>query len=262
MKVTVIGVNGLAGSAFARILPPLGHECIGVTRHNYEKLKNTKTDILINANGGTSKPKAESDPIGEIDRTVITAMQFCRDFKFDQFVQISSGDVYSVLDDPEQNTEDTEIILDDLSAYGICKFLAESAVRKQCDKWLIVRPGGLLGPGLRKNPIFDLLTGDKLYVHPDSRFGYIHTDKLAWIIITLLEKNISNDVFNVCGKGLVSIRQVMEWTDNESASYDDSREPSHYELNHDKIEQHCELPDSETTVRNFIEWWRKENRDA
>lgn len=262
MKVIVIGINGLAGSAFGRILPKMGHECIGVTRENYNNLAGTKADIVINANGSSSKPRAQADPIGEIERTVTSTMRFCNDFDCQQYVQISSGDVYTSLNDPSANTEDSIINPEKLSPYGLCKYLAECVVRNRCSNWLIIRPGGMLGPGLKKNPVYDLLAGTKIFVHPDSMLGFIHTNCLAETIINLTAGALSNEIFNIAGKGLVSMRQVMKWTNKPDISCDESLSPIRYDLSITKIEQHCTMPESKATVQTFIDYWKTEHTNA
>lgn len=251
-KAIIIGSEGLAGSGFSRIMPEMGYECIEVTRKNYAAVIGAEADVLINANGGSSKPRADADPEGELNRTVITALKFIRDFHFGTYVLISTGDVYSIQDDSSKNDENCQIDPASISPYGMFKYFAECEVRNQCDRWLIMRLGGILGPGLKKNPVYDLLVGDRIYVHPDSKYGYIHTDKVAEIVCKLLEANILNEIFNVCGKGLVSVRELMEWTDRHSVSFDENLTPIHYELNHKKIEKAIKMPSSKKTAQDFI----------
>jgi nucleoside-diphosphate-sugar epimerase len=256
-KAIVIGASGLAGSAFLRVMPKMGYQCVKVTRDNYNEMVGCKADVLINANGGSSKPKANSDPEGELQRTVLSTLKFCREFHFKTYVLLSTGDVYSIQDDPYKNTENTEIDPIAISPYGLFKYFSECEVKNQCKRWLILRLGGIIGPGLRKNPLYDLLTGDRIYVHPDSKFGYIHTDMVAEIVCRILEADIQNEIFNVCGSGLVSVRELMELTDNRDAAFDEALEPIHYELSHDKIDKIVKIPSSKRTVKEFIEWSRR-----
>ena len=222
MRVLVVGAGGFAGSAFLRVLPQLGYECVPVTRQTYRELIGAKADVLINANGNSAKYIAEGDPVGEIDRSVTSVMRTCQDFAVDRYILLSSADVYPCQHDPRQNSEDAEIAVERLSVYGLNKYLAECVVRNRCAHWLILRLGGLLGPGLRKNPVYDLLSGQPLRVHSGSEFGYIHTDEVARIVAHLLRHEMTNQVCNLCGTGLVSVREMAAWAGrklvNESPS--------------------------------------------
>lgn len=256
MKCLIIGANGLAGSAFMRTWPALGWECVGVTRQNYAELKGTEADILINASGNSAKYLAAKDPLGEIDRSVASVMRTCIDFKADRYVLLSSADVYSCQSDPDQNGEDASIDIAKLSVYGLCKAMAESVVQNRSEKWLILRLGGLLGPGLKKNPLFDLLTGGKLLIHPNSEFGFIHTDEVARICHFLLNQTPSSDIFNVCGRGLVSVYQMMDWTGRQKEPFSGESAPIRYSINHDKLSVLWQIPETQTTVLDFIKWWK------
>ena len=46
MKALIIGAKGLAGSAFMRVLPTLGYECIPVDLDNYDDAVGSQVDVL------------------------------------------------------------------------------------------------------------------------------------------------------------------------------------------------------------------------
>ena len=256
MKVLVVGAAGFAGSAFLRVLPQLGYECISITRENYHQLAGARADVLINANGNSAKYIAEKDPVGEIDRSVASVMRTCHDFTVDRYVLLSSADVYPCQHDPRQNAEDAAIAVDKLSVYGLNKYLAECVVRNRCRQWLILRMGGLLGPGLRKNPVFDLLSGEPMRVHPDSRFGYIQTDEVARIIAFLIRHEMTNQTCNVCGAGLVSVREMAAWAGRKIQDEHAELPRIHFEINNQKLGALWRIPSSATTAKDFITSWK------
>ena len=256
MKAIVVGAGGMAGSAFIRELPRLDCECIAVTRENYDRMAGSEADILINANGNSAKYLARRDPAGEIERSVTSVMRTCCDFHYDKYVLLSSADVYTRCDDPTANTEETVIRPEAISIYALCKFMAECTARNQCADLLVLRCGGLIGPGLRKNPVYDLLTGAGLFVHPDSRFGFLSTRELAHIVDALIRCD-AEGVVNACGHGLVSIREAMEITNRRDAQAPADARPIRYEINHDKLSAVHEPSDSAATVRAFVAWWRE-----
>jgi nucleoside-diphosphate-sugar epimerase len=251
-----VGAYGFVGSALVRILSLLGHDCVSIDRDNYSAMVGTTGDVLVNANGNSAKYLAERDPVGEIDRSVTSVMRSCLDFTVDRYVLLSSADVYPCQSDPRQNSERAEIALENLSVYGLNKYLAECVVRNRCARWVILRLGGLLGPGLRKNPVFDLLTGQPLRVHPDSAFGYIHTEEVARIVAHLLQQPAANEVLNVCGQGVVSVRELSAWAGRPAETGDPSVPRIHYEINNEKLAAFWRIPSSSATARDFIASWQ------
>lgn len=64
-------------------------------------------------------------------------------------------------------------------AYGRNRLRLEAEFRRRFPEALIVRLPGLFGPGLRKNAIFDLLTGNMLeQIQPQSRFQWYDLTRL------------------------------------------------------------------------------------
>lgn len=76
------------------------------------------------------------------------------------FILISTVDVFKT---PIAVNEDTPIDETGLHAYGLHRRLLEKFVATQFPNYLIVRLPGLVGPGLRKNVIFDLLNTNNLH---------------------------------------------------------------------------------------------------
>ncbi len=77
----------------------------------------------------------------------------------DSFVLISTVDVFKR---PVHVKEDAGIDEDGLHAYGLHRRMLEKFVQSHFDNHLIVRLPGLVGPGLRKNVIFDFLNANHL----------------------------------------------------------------------------------------------------
>ncbi len=86
----------------------------------------------------------------------------------DLFILISTVDVFS---DSRGATEDTATNAEELAPYGKNRLWLEQAVVDTFAKRLIVRLPGLVGPGLRKNALFDLLNSNNLHAI-DSRATY------------------------------------------------------------------------------------------
>jgi dTDP-4-dehydrorhamnose reductase len=95
------------------------------------------------------------------------------------------------------------------------KSLAEQVVQHYARSWLIVRLAGMVGPALRKNPVFDILNGLPLRIHPDSQYQFMSTTEVARILWQLAQTNIRGQIFNVCGDGLISPRAIAALSGKE-----------------------------------------------
>jgi nucleoside-diphosphate-sugar epimerase len=207
--ILVLGGQGFVGSAFGRLFAARGIAHESITRESYARAAGRAGTILINASANSRKYLADRDWHADFEASVVSVARTLRDFTADLYVLISSVDVYNVLDDPAQNGEDAVIDPFRLSTYGLHKYLAEACVRRHARRWLIVRLAGMVGPGLKKNPVFDVLHGRPLSIHPDSAYQFMSTDAAADVVWRLIEAG-ANGVVNVCGQGLMSPRTIGE----------------------------------------------------
>ncbi len=247
--IFILGGKGFVGSAFARFCKSQNKEFIVINRQNYDSYKGKSCDIFVNANGNSSKILATKNPIEDFDATVASTKKSLIDFNFKKYVLLSSCDVYPDCSSPLLTSEDCEIDLSKQSTYGFHKYLAEQCVRHDVKRWLVIRLGGMIGIGLRKNPVFDIMYGGPLWVDPKSELQYMNTDDVARIVFEILDKEITNDIFNVCGDGLVKLESIMDY--NKIKVNSDSPIVK-YNVNIDKIKKNTKVPDSMESVINFI----------
>jgi nucleoside-diphosphate-sugar epimerase len=254
LKVTVIGAEGFVGSAFVRYLKNAGVELCEVTRRNYAELIGTKSDVVIEAACNSKKFLADQNSLQDFELSVTHRLKTLLDFPAEFHLHISSVDVYSDLINPETTKEDTEIDIKTSSHYGFNKLLAEQLVRHHAQNWLILRLAGMIGEGLRKNPIFDILNDGRIFIHPDSQYQFMPTDEVARIGWSLFESGVQDEIFNLCGEGLISPREVAEIAGKNLRPSDESKnsEPRIVNVNNDKIKRFAELPKTRESVANFI----------
>lgn len=124
-------------------------------------------DLVVCAGVSAQKWIANREP--ERDRQGIESLIAClRQVRAKRFVLISTVDVFLAPDGPDEATPVDE---SGLHPYGLHRRMLESFVERQFPQCLIVRLPGLVGPGLRKNVIFDFLHGNNLQA-VDSRAIY------------------------------------------------------------------------------------------
>ena len=253
MRILVLGAKGFIGSAIAAEAQRRGLDLLAVDRGSYAAAVGSACDVLINASGNSRKYIDDRDPVSGFELSVASTLHALRDFRFGLFIQISSGALYPHEGDPAQNGEATGFSLPLRTAYGFHKWLAEQLVLQHAPRHLIFLIGGAVGPGLWKNAIYDLMTGSPLFVHPDSELQFIDTRDIARSVFDLCSREaVMNQVFNLCGRGTVSIRQVAQWAGRAIPADAETRAKVRAELNLEKISSILTPPRTDEAVRNFI----------
>lgn len=256
--IFLLGGNGFVGSGFARELERAGRPFEIITRQNYDQFVGRSCDLFINANGNSSKLLGRSDPKGEFRASVMSVRDSLVDFNFGTYMFLSTSDVYPASGSPESTQEGGAIDIAAQNPYGFHKFLAEQCVRHAAQRWLIIRQGGFVGPGMKKNAVFDVLHGDKAWVHPDTRFQYIHTDDSARACLSLLDSGAVNDLFNVTARGTISVSEIMALSGRTVPTPEDAVAAA-FEISTAKAEGVTSLPTTQDCVRRFL---AEENRLA
>lgn len=245
----VLGSAGFVGSAVVSEARERGLSIHEVDRDTYAPGLSARW--IINANGNSKKFLAREQPVQEFDLSVRSVMQSLYDFHCEQYCFLSTIDVYDNVRDPAANAETAVIRRDLLSPYGLHKLIAEDLVRHYAPRWLILRMGGFVGPGLRKNSIYDLLKGLPLRVHPDSRYQYQHTRTLAATALDLLQSGSEKEIWNVAGDGMVSLRDIASLVPGAHLP-EAQGSPECYEVNLAKLKSRRPVASSHDTVANFI----------
>lgn len=249
--VYIIGGNGFVGSAITRACQRIGMECAVLTRNNIDQFAGKACDILINANGNSKKYLADREPVWEFDASVRSVRASLANIKSERYIYLSSCDVYPDCSSPDSTHEDQYLEISKQSTYGFHKFLAEQCVIHCAPEWLIFRMGGFVGPGLKKNAIFDILHGGPLWLDPNSKLQFINVDVAADIILNLALSTHKNEIFNLCGTGVVALSEVIEATGSKIQI--NANSPTvHYEVDTRKICSICEIPSTRDAVLSYV----------
>jgi len=249
--IFVMGGKGFVGSAFVRYCQAHGLDYAVVELDNYQDHVGRHCDILINADGNSKKYLARDKPLEEFDASVRSVRASLVDFRTDYYVHVSTCDVYPDCSAPAVTQEDQEIDIARQSPYGFHKYLAEQCVRHGAVRWLIPRFGGFVGPGMKKNPIFDILRGGPLWLDPESELQYLHTDRAAEIVFRLIDLRLDKTVVNVCGDGLVKLSDVMSLA-GRRAPVSPGSPCVRYDVSINKLKQWVDVPHSWDMVSEFV----------
>ncbi|MCD6360390.1 MAG: NAD(P)-dependent oxidoreductase [Armatimonadetes bacterium] len=245
--IYVIGGGGFVGSAFCAHCEREGLDYRCITRQNYEQFAGGTCDVLVNANGNSKKFLAREQPTVDFELSVASVNRTIADFTCGCYIYLSSIDVYPSCETPDQATEETVIDPEVISPYGLHKYMAEWLVRRHVPRWVIFRLGGMLGPGLKKNPVFDLLHGEPLRVDPESRYQYVDTATVAAVVLALHDHH--GEIYNLCGVGTVSPEELAREFDLPLSG---GGEKQVYEASNDKIRGLVELPQSRAVAMSYV----------
>ncbi|HUQ90167.1 MAG TPA: NAD(P)-dependent oxidoreductase [Bryobacteraceae bacterium] len=255
--IFILGGRGLVGSAFVRACEASGRAFAILDRSSYQEYAGQRCDLLINANGNSRKPLARQDPMADFDASVRSVRASLMDFRYTRYIHLSSCDVYADCSSPQATREDQFPAPAMQSAYGFHKYLAEQCVQHAAKEWLIFRLGGFVGPGLKKNAIFDILRGGPLWLDPASELQFLSTDDAAMIMLTMAEGARSGEVFNLCGRGRIALQEVVERVGREIPVSPGS--PTvRYDVSIDKISRVAQVPETRQTVLSFLDQYRGE----
>ena len=184
MNDALIGYTGLVGSTLLR-QRPFQHLFRST---NIEEVRGRGFDLVVCAGAPAQKWVANRDP--EADKANVSRLiNNLGKLTCERFVLISTVDVFGspyAVDEsipPEENG---------LHPYGLNRLTLERFVENKFPGALIIRLPGLVGPGLRKNVIFDFLNDNNLSAI-DSRgiFQFYPTVNL-WADI---EVALSSDIY-------------------------------------------------------------------
>jgi nucleoside-diphosphate-sugar epimerase len=256
MRIVIIGSNGFVGQFMTGHFGGLDNDVIPIGRST--PMPETSADVVIDCNGDARRFWANDNPDESYRINVVATAERLAKLSYGRYVYLSTIDVYgSAKGDPGANTEDTPIAIDGLDTYGLHKHEAEQMVRSNAPHHLILRAGTLIGPGLRKNPIFDALNGELIRQTPDSTLSLITLEKLTQTLERLLDAN-AEGTYNITGSKAVDVTTMLRRV-NEALGQDvdghvfhDDLLTTDYDISIEKISTHMVLPDSETMLTEYL----------
>lgn len=153
MADALIGHSGFVGGHLA------GPGREGFNSRNFREMRGRRFGEIVCAGVSAAKYLANRDPEG--DAAAIAALTGVLDtVEAERFVLISTIDVYP---DPASGADESADPGDGPDhAYGRNRLALERWARARFDSCAIVRLPALFGTGLRKNALFDLLTGNQV----------------------------------------------------------------------------------------------------
>jgi dTDP-4-dehydrorhamnose reductase len=154
MNRALIGFSGFVGSTLLR---QATFESL-YRSTNIFAINNKSFDSVVCAGAPAQKWIANSDPTSDLQQ-IDELIAHLKTIKCKLFILISTVDVFKY---PQGVNELSVIDETELQAYGLHRLHLEKFVENHFPEYLIVRLPGLVGPGLKKNVIFDFLNDNNL----------------------------------------------------------------------------------------------------
>ena len=255
MKIGLVGPNGFLGQAFFEVLRDVAIVERFVRGDELSKLKNC--DVIINASGNSSKVLADRDPIRDFEDNVSfpLSLSLVSNDSNALLVHISSGEVRLTLKD-DKKSDDLIASLANQTNYTLSKMIGETLVRKHAKKWLIIRPSGLIGKGMRKGPVFDLLREEPVWVDPRSTFRLMRTITTAQLTYQLILNRLSevstNKTYDLSVKDIISLEQIASELKKQIISRADLPIINPL-LDSEAFPKEFELPSSLDELKSFVQ---------
>lgn len=155
---------------------------------NIESIRGKRFDLLVVSGMPAAKWLANRDPVG--DRAVLESLwsnlAVC---EAKRVAVISTVDVYPA---PLGVDEDTLIEPVFQQTYGRHRLELEHRIAARFPRTLVLRLPGLYGPGLKKNAIYDLMTGNQVEkIIPDAEYQFYNLSRLGKDLDTALAAGLS-----------------------------------------------------------------------
>lgn len=190
MKICVLGYTGFVGSAVYKLLQNVdGHIIFGVNSHTY--LDVNDFDVVINCAGFSEKYIANKNP-NKMELVENSIFEKISNLRFKSLIHISSIEAELELD-----------------SYGILKKQMEQRILSKYKQATVLRLGGIIGGGLKKNVIFDIINNKLLFVTADSIYNFITTDEITNIVLYLMN-NVIEGVINVGASKSILVLEIVK----------------------------------------------------
>jgi nucleoside-diphosphate-sugar epimerase len=150
----LIGYTGFVGKTLLRQL-----EFNELYRSsNISEMKNRSYDIVVCAGAPAVKWLANKEPDKD-SSNIDSLIEVLKTIDAKKIILISTVDVFK---NPYCVSENSKLEKNDLHPYGLNRRKLEEFVEENFNDYLIVRLPGLVGPGLKKNIIYDFLNDNNI----------------------------------------------------------------------------------------------------
>lgn len=212
-RFLIVGYRGFLGSNIYNYFRTNSNYIVdGIDLDNMQDIDySARYNYLIYAAGNSKTYLPKQDPLQCIKLDFVDLLEIPKKIITDKIIFFSSSLVYS---DNKSQTEDTIIDISKITLYALHKIVMERYIKEFFNNWLILRPTGFWGNGLKKNLLYDLRNNrTDIFYDITSKFDFINVIDFCKIIDIL--KKQTNQIFNV-GSGItLSVSEILSMKNGE-----------------------------------------------
>jgi UDP-glucose 4-epimerase len=221
-KIAVTGADGFIGKKLCHVLESRGYDVLKYNADNLDirnKIEFPENIEVVYHLAALNKPYfSKENPLETFKTNVLgtlNVLEAAKKAKVKKIIFTSSVLVYKNL----SKTKETDLAsYNGIYPYGFEKIVAEEYVKMYSNlfgiDYVILRITGAYGPGMVKNPIFDIIQGFirgniKLYVNKNSIYNFIYIDDIAEALAKALDWK--NEIFNIASDEKTKLVDVYEF---------------------------------------------------
>ncbi len=251
MTIAVVGAGGFLGGFITKALSATGHRVLPISRG--DPLPTEPVEILVDCNGDARRFWANANPGGSFTANVASVAERVTSGIARRYVFMSTMDVYGKgCNSRRTSREDAVIDPAGLDVYAFHKWLAEQLIIRHAPHWLILRLGTLIGPGLKKNPVFDAVNGHPVRQTAESTLSLVDLAHAAEALLSLLERD-ADGIWNVTASRSITVAhmltEVSMATRQPAPPFHSDLLHTDYDINIAQLSAVLTMPDSATMLR-------------
>jgi len=205
-------------------------------------------DVIVNCAGASRRYLVEQDPKSALSAEYLSFKRIL--LAQDRRPQTKLLHISSIC---AQSPEDSE--------YGKLKYEVEKWARTY-PNICILRLGGLVGPGLQKNLIYDWTNQKPLRVTPKSFFNFITTQEVGRIVDQILQNWLPGETINVGASTsmrastIVGLRKIKySYLPEDLLVHENNR------IDIARLQEFFTVKTTEHYLETYLRWWEKQSDD-
>tara|TARA_A100001015_G_scaffold283392_1_gene348646 strand:+ start:5911 stop:6663 length:753 start_codon:yes stop_codon:yes gene_type:complete len=216
----IVGNTGLIGKTLLRQTTFSHH----YNSSNIHDIEGRDFDLVVCSGMRAEKWIANKYPNKDLEN-LTSIKSNLKTISADLIILISTVDVFA---NPIDVDEDTMIDTTNLETYGLNRYDLENFVKKNFNKYLIVRLAGLVGKNLKKNFLFDLKNNNNLdQFNSESTFQFYVLNNLWNDIKVALNNNLR--LIHLTSEPL-SVVEICEKINFDKTKFDENTKKVNYDF--------------------------------
>jgi len=222
LKIGVTGADGFIGKRLCGALEDKKYKLVRYDANNLD-LRNKvelsdELDVIYHLAALNKPYLSKLEPFETFKVNVLGTLNLLEAARKANIKKIIFTSSLSVYKDSTKTREIDAVGYNGLYPYGFEKVIGEEYLKIYSSlfgiDYVILRMAGVYGPGIYKNPIFDIIQGFlddniKLYVNRNSVYNFVYIDDIVDALIASL--NWKKGVFNLCSDENIKLINIYDF---------------------------------------------------